>query len=181
MTTIRRATQNDTPALTEMRLALQAHDEAHNPRIWHTTPEGKRRHTEQIATMLQDPDGVTLIAEENGEPTGFAWATATTRPHYTPERVATINLIYVREGHRRRGTGTRLVRALCDHLAAQRVQEVTLNYIIGNPHAEHFWKKLGLIPVRVSVNTPLQQLQRRLNTNPQNPSNPKLPNKPKKG
>jgi GNAT superfamily N-acetyltransferase len=154
MTTI----PKDKPALTEMRLALQAHDEAHNPRIWHTTPEGKRRQADQVDAMLHDPDGTTLIAEENGEPTGFTWGTATTRPHYTPERVATINLIYVREGHRRRGTGTRLVRALCHHFAAQRVQEVTLNYIVGNPHA-----------ARATTPTPPQ----RQPLKPQQPQTPK--------
>lgn len=101
MTTIRKATTKDKPALTETRLALQTHDESHNPRIRHTTPEEKRRHKKQTPTTLQDPDDTTLTAEKNGKPTGFASAT-TTRPHYTPERAATTNPIYAREGHRRR-------------------------------------------------------------------------------
>jgi ribosomal protein S18 acetylase RimI-like enzyme len=167
MIKIREATQNDKPSLTEMRLALQVHDEAHNPRTWQTTPQGKRRQAEQVDAMLQDPEGSVLIAEENGKSVGFTWGTAIIRPHYTPDRVGSINLIYIIEGYRRRGIGTQLVKALFDHFKTHQVKMITLNYILGNPHAEGFWKKLGFTPVRVSANITPQLLERHLNIHAQ--------------
>lgn len=162
--TIRKARPKDRDELLRMRLALQRHDEASNPRIWHATEEGKQLMGATVDEMLSDDDGLALVAEVDGEPVGFAWGHATHRTDYTPRTVGFIRLIYLKEGHRRQGTGTRMVRELCKYFKAEGMEEVNLNYILGNTEGEGFWTGLGFRPVRVSANTTLEALEKRIET-----------------
>jgi GNAT superfamily N-acetyltransferase len=165
-TTIRPATPQDKKSLTQMRNALQHHSEASNPHIWRLTKKGRPRIPDQVDEMLNDPDGLALIAEEEGTPIGFAYGRVTRREDYAPAAVGFINLIYVREGHRRRGTGTRMVRRLTDFFRSRDAEEANLGYIKGNTQGENFWKKLGFTTVRVTVNTPIDHLENRLSAQP---------------
>lgn len=112
--------------------------------------------------MLSDEDGLVLVVEDGGDLVGFAYGRVVSRRDYLPETVGFINLIYVREGHRRKGTGIRLVRELCSFFRARDVDEVNLNHIKGNTEGESFWTKLGFEVVRVTANTPLEALEKRL-------------------
>jgi len=162
MATIRPATPADKPGIIEMRLALQRHDEASNPRIWHNTEEGDRNLVANVDEMLNDEDGLTLVVEDNGDLVGFTYGRVVNRTDYTPEIVGFINLIYVKDGHRRQGTGRKLVATLCSFFRARNVDEVNLNHIKGNTEGESFWKKLGFEIIRVTANTTLEALEKRL-------------------
>lgn len=162
MATIRPATPADKPGIIEMRLALQRHDEASNPRIWHNTEEGDRNLGAGVDEMLSDEDGLTLVVEDNGDIVGFTYGRVTSRTDYTPEMIGFINLIYIKEGYRRQGTGKKLVAALCSFFRARDVDEVNLNHIKGNTEGASFWKKLGFEIVRVTANTTLKALEKSL-------------------
>lgn len=162
MSTIREAKPTDKDELLTMGLALQWHDEASNPRIWKVTEEGKRRIDTTVDEMLSDEEGIAIVAEENGKPVGFAWGHVVHRTDYTPKAVGFIRLIYLKEEYRRRGTGTRMVWEICRFFRAKGVEEVNLNYILGNREGEGFWRGLGFEPVRVSANTPLKALEERI-------------------
>lgn len=162
MPTIREARPTDRDELLRMRHALQRHDEASNPRIWHVTEEGKQHLDATVDEMLSDEDGLALVAEEDGRPVGFAWGHIAHRTDYTPRAVGFIRLIYLDEAHRRKGTGTKLVQELCRYFRTRDVEEANLNHILGNTEGEGFWKRLGFKPVRVSANTPLKDLEERL-------------------
>jgi GNAT superfamily N-acetyltransferase len=162
MPTIREAKPTDRDELLRMRHALQRHDEASNPRIWHVTEEGKKHLDATVDEMLSDEDGIAVVAEENGKPIGFAWGHVAHRTDYAPRTVGFFRLIYLEEGHRRRGTGTRMVREICRYFGERGVEEANLNYILGNREAEGFWSGLGFEPVRASANTPLKALEERL-------------------
>ena len=162
MTTIRPATPTDKPGIIEMRLALQRHDEASNPRIWHSTEEGDRNLGADVDEMLRDEDGLALVVEDNGDLMGFAYGRVSSRKDYLPETVGFINLIYIKEGHRRQGTGRKLVTVLCSFFRTRDVDEVNLNHIKGNTEGANFWRKLGFEIVRVTANTTLEALEKRL-------------------
>jgi GNAT superfamily N-acetyltransferase len=162
MPTIRPAAPRDRQCLIEMRTALQDHAEASNPHIWRLTQSGRARIPEQIDEMLNNPDTHTLIAEHEGTPIGFIHGRVTYRQEYTPTAVGFIDLIYVEENQRRKGIGTVLVGHLTARLKAQGAEEANLGYIASNTQAERFWNSLGLIPVRITANTPLRDLENRL-------------------
>ena len=161
MPTIREATTHDTEHITQMRHQLQTHAETSNPNIWRLTQEGRQRIRQEIAEMLKDEAGTTLIAEDSGRPIGFIHGRTTHRTHLTPGAVGFIGVIYVEEPHRRRGTGTALVRELAKKFRAQGAEEVNLRYIIGNREATRFWTSLGLTPIITIANTPLEELEKR--------------------
>ena len=162
MATIRPATPEDRLHLIKMRHALQAHDESSNPHIWKITEEGRRQREEEIDAMLNDPDATTLVAEVDSTPIAFIHATVSNRTHVTPRTVGFINLIYVDPHHRRQGIATDLIRSACRTFTRRGAEEVNLNYIKGNTHAETLWKKLGLEPIRITASTPIEDLEKRL-------------------
>ena len=159
---IREATPEDGPHITRMRLALQAHDESSNPRIWRTTQAGRDAMAAHVDAILADPDALTLVAESDGAPVAFTWASVATREDYTPRTVGFINLIYVDPDHRRRGAATALVRRACRHFRERGAQEVNLNYVLGNAQGEALWTSLGLTPIKVTANAPLGEVEERL-------------------
>jgi ribosomal protein S18 acetylase RimI-like enzyme len=60
-----------------------------------------------------------------------------------PKSVGAISTIYVVKKLRRKGVGARLVNELFGFFNSERVEHVTLRYIVGNRAAEGFWRKLG--------------------------------------
>jgi len=164
-TKIRPAKPDDREELTRMRLELQDHLEARNPDIWRLTPEGRENLSAQIDEMLQDEAGILLVAETDS-PCGYIYGRVSRRTTLTPETVGFIYGIFVDGHERRKGTATRLVRELCDRFAGQDVDEVNLNYVVGNTEAEALWRSLGLTPVIHIANTPLEDIRRRLGEKP---------------
>ncbi len=53
----------------------------------------------------------------------------------------------------RQGTGSRIIRELCEALKGMSYREVRLCWVRGNPQAEAFWHKNGFSETGVSYNT----------------------------
>ena len=100
--TIREAKPSDRDQLAEMRLLLQHHVEASNPRIWYMTKQGKQEIGQDINQMLSDEDGRVIVAKEDGSIIGYAYGHVSHRTTFIPKSVGFIHGIYVREPHRRR-------------------------------------------------------------------------------
>ena len=162
MTTIRPATQEDRSHLIRMRLALQRHLEAANPRLWRITPQGQPFQERYVDNFLRDE--WTYIVEHEGAPFAYIHGIVEHRTHLTPTTVGHLNGIYVDPPHRRHGTATALIRTLLHTFQEQGATEVNLRYIIGNPEAENLWKKLGPTPIIITANTPLHEMKQKLNT-----------------
>ena len=162
MTTIRPATPTDRPHLIRMRNALQHHLETANPRIWHITPHGQTLLKNEVDDFLRDE--WTYVAEHDGTPVAYIHGKAEHRTHLTPATVGLLNGIYVDPPHRRHGTATALITTLLRRYREHGATEVNLRYIIGNPEAENLWKNLGLTPIIITANTPLHEMEQKLNT-----------------
>jgi len=159
---IRKAEKSDLDELAKLRLSFQHHMEASNPRVWRITKDGQnylRKDTEQ---MLTKEDGKMIVAAKDGRLAGLAYGEVSHRTTYVPNTIGHISIVYVREEFRRQGIGKRLVEELCQFFGSQNVEEVNLNYIIGNNEAEGFWGALGFEPVRISVNSEFKELKERL-------------------
>jgi GNAT superfamily N-acetyltransferase len=160
--TIRRAKPSDIECLIEMRVKLQTHIEAHNPLVWRYTDEGRKEIGAQLDKFMENPDSITLVAEEDGATIGYADGLISRRTNLLPPTVGHIGTVYVEEPHRKRGVGTNLVKALCAHFSREGVDQVNLRYVKGNTEAEVFWKGLGFTPVITTALTSLEALERRI-------------------
>ena len=155
---IRSAERSDVEELVRLRLLFQRHMERSNPRVWQITKEGEAHLREEIEEMLAKEDGRMLVAVKDGAIVGFIYGEFSHRTTYTPNNIGRISVLYVKEGFRRRGIGRRLVGELCRFFASKNVEEVTLNYIIGNKEGEGFWKTLGFKPIRIGANVQFKGL-----------------------
>lgn len=159
---IRNATSSDLKKLVELQLSLQRHAEKSNPLIWRITEEGKALIRQKFEKTLSDSNSRILVAEMSGEVVGFSQGEVVHRTDYLPESVGTISLLYVVENFRRRGVGSRLVEKLCQFFIKEKVEQVTLRYIIGNIEAERFWSKLNFEPIITTVSIRPEELKERL-------------------
>lgn len=159
---VRNAISSDLEKLVELRLSLQQHAEKSNPLIWRITKEGKALLRQNLEKALRDSNSCVVVAEMGGEVVGFAHGQVLHRTDYLPESIGVISTIYVIKSFRRRGVGSRMVEKLCQFFIEEKVEQVTLRYIVGNVEAEGFWSKLGLEPVITTVSIRLEELEERL-------------------
>ncbi len=159
---IRNATASDLKRLVELQLCLQQHAEKSNPRVWQITEEGKTLLRKKLEKTLSDSNSRTIVAEMSGEVVGFSQGEVVHRTDYSPESVGMISRIYVAENFRRRGIGSRLVEKLCQFFLKEKVEQVTLRYIIGNVEAGRFWSKLSFAPTITTVSISPEELKKRL-------------------
>ncbi len=155
---IRRAALADVEKLVELKLLLQRHCEEANPSIWRITEEGKKLLKQKIEDGLKDTDSRVFVAVMDGQIIGYAHGGVESRVDYSPNRVGYISTIYVERRFRRKGVGTRLVKRLFVFFSSERVEHVTLRYIVGNDEARDFWKKLGFEPIITTAGKDVKEL-----------------------
>jgi ribosomal protein S18 acetylase RimI-like enzyme len=156
---IRKAASSDVEKLVELRLLLQQHGEDSNPSVWRITEEGKALVKQKVENALVGINSQVLVAEMNGEVIGFIHGEVSRRTDYLPKSVGAISTIYVVKKLRRKGVGARLVNELFEFFNSERVEHVTLRYIVGNRAAEGFWKKLGFEPIITTAGMRLDELR----------------------
>jgi ribosomal protein S18 acetylase RimI-like enzyme len=100
-------------------------------------------------------DGVALIAEDDGGPAGYAFATALRglRSHVTD--------VYVRPDARGRGVGRELMGQLAAGMRDLGAEWVSLDVLTGNRAARAFWERLGFADVQAVMATRLDVLEER--------------------
>ena len=164
--TIRRASASDIDELLELRLSLQRHVEASNPWIWRITEEGRSRLKQELEQMLEDGEGRMVVAVKEGDLVGFGYGRVAHRTDYLPKRVGFISMVYVQENSRMQGVGSRLVGELCRFFRSENVEDVTLQYALGNREVERFWSGLGFEPIMITANIHLEELEKQLSEPP---------------
>lgn len=159
---IRNAKSSDLEKLVELWLSLQQHAEKSNPLIWRITNEGKSLLRQKFEKALRNSNSRIVVAEMSGEVMGFAYGQVLHRTDYLPKSVGTIASIYVAKNFRRRGVGKRLVKKLCQFFIEEKVEQITLRYMIGNIEAEGFWSKLKFEPIITTASISPEELKERL-------------------
>jgi ribosomal protein S18 acetylase RimI-like enzyme len=148
--------------IVELRLLLQEHAEKSNPLIWRMTGEGKKLLKQKVENELADSNIHVLIAEADGEIIGYVQGEVMCRSDYVPRTVGHVSLMYVVKELRRKGVGRRLVKELCEFFNSDKVEDLTVRYIIGNKEAEGFWRKLGFESIITTSSTYLKELDFKL-------------------
>ena len=160
--TIRSAASSDVERIVELRLLSQEHAERSNPLVWRITEEGKKLLKQKVENDLADNNIHVLLAEVDGEIIGYVQGEVTRRSDHMPRTVGQVSLMYVVERFRRRGVGRRLMKELCEFFDSNKVEDLTVRYIIGNKEAEGFWRKLGFESIITTSGTDLKKLDLKL-------------------
>jgi len=91
---------------------------------------------QRMASLIDDPEIVTLVARDRGEPIGFAsMRFGDTRAH--------LILLAVQPGHQRRGIGRRIVLWLLDTARVAGITSVHVELRMSNMPAFGFYRSLG--------------------------------------
>lgn len=157
--TLRPALTTDLRQLVALYLELQDHLQTSNPDLWHMTPEARIRVKSQLEARLRAPDSCAWVAEHESDAlVGMVFGRITVNHQYVPARTGTIDQLFVRDAHRRRGLGTALVARLCEWFRERGVEDVSLRYVSGNEEAAAFWASLGFSARIVTVGAHLADL-----------------------
>ena len=159
---IKRAAPSDVQRIVELRLLAQEHMEKSNPLIWRITEEGERLLRQKVENDLANVNIHVLLAEVDGEVIGYIQGEVICRSEYKPRIVGHVSLAYVMKRFRRKGIGSRLVKELCRFFDSNRIENLTVRYVIGNKEAEGFWKKLGFQSIISTTSTQLKELEFKL-------------------
>lgn len=160
--TIRTANQSDIKSLLSLTLALQRHVERSDSRLWKLTNEPKKCMEKEVKEMLEGSDKLVIIAQNQKEIIGFAYASIKESERYSPKRVGKIEKIFVTEEWRQKGIGIQLLNILCRFFKSNDIKEITLRYAIKNKEGKNFWKRVGFQPLIVTANTNLKHLKEEL-------------------
>lgn len=162
--TIRRAAKTDLDRLVVLQLALQDHLEASSSDLWRLSPEARSQLKGKLAARLDAQNGCALVAEHVQDGVvGAIFGRVITSKHYDPSRAGSVDQAFVRADHRRAGVGARLVARLCRFFADERVDELTLRYVIANEEAAGFWTSLGFSPRIITAGARRESVTARLN------------------
>jgi len=130
--------------------ALQAHHTRVTPELDPQTPkrdldEAWRVRRSKYVRWLQDPETFFIVAEEDGEPVGYAFVTV--GPPYaswvTGERIAELETLSVLPAHRGGGVGAALIEAAWSRLGERGVEDMAITTTRTNVDAQRFYEREG--------------------------------------
>jgi len=140
---VRRAIARDLERLTVLWRGLVAHHAAFDSQFELRAGAGddvRRR----LAALLRDRGVAIFVYADAGDLAGFCSARVERAPAILRERRrGQITDLAVREGSRRRGIGTALVRAAETWIAEREVERVEVRVAVRNGSGQAFWRALG--------------------------------------
>jgi len=147
---IRTATPDDLPAVRELWRAFETE-----------IPDAPHRDSDSEEDLAQleaaVTDAIVLLAQEDGAaPVGLAVA------HRTGDRVAFLDIVYVRPEARTSGVGAELVRETASRLRAAGVETLELEVLASNADARTIYERWGFEPVELTLAAPVASLEKRL-------------------
>lgn len=111
-----------------------------------TTPTGPTRSMDFFAGLLNDPNCLVLITEQDGEITGtlIAWMRDTPPiPMLVPRRYGVIDTLVVRRAYQGSGAGRALMEQAEDWAAGMGAVDIELTVYLFNQSAVQFYEHLG--------------------------------------
>lgn len=157
---IRLAQAEDIPGiLTLLRQVGQVHHRG-RPDIFRA---GAQKYNEaQLRTMLDQPEAPIFVGVEAGKLLGYGFCFL--KCHQGDPVIADFRELYiddlcVEENCRGQQVGRRLYEHICRHARTLGCRSVTLNVWCCNPGAMAFYKKMGMRPQKVGMETILEDSQ----------------------
>lgn len=142
------ATQEDIPELVGMRLKLQEHMEQVNSLILRYTDEWRNELPTLYKELLNNTNVMVLkaVSKQDDEVVGMMVGTIQEHSHFTIERSAKIDDVWVENQHRKKGICSQMLSYLLDRLTEKGIEHFTLNFVVNNIEAEQTWRALGFTP-----------------------------------
>lgn len=142
---VRPATAADLPALGRLgALLVRTHHDLDPGRFIAATPRTERGYASFLATQLDEPDVILLVAEWSGAVAGYAYAAVEGWDYMSLRGPAgVIHDIVVDPDHRRRGIGQRLLDAALAALATRGAPRVVLWTAEQNGSAQRLFARAG--------------------------------------
>ena len=147
---IRKAEAGDIPALAKLLHQVNDVHAKGRPDIFVL---GQRKYNdEQLADILKDSLSPVFVAEE-GHVLGYAFCKIeeTSTPNLQKEKMLYIDDICVGEAARRRGVGSALWDYVNRFASENGCRRITLNVWCLNPAAMEFYQKLGMEPLKITM------------------------------
>ena len=148
---IRKAEFKDIPALA--RLLHQVND-VHADGRPDIFIHGQRKYTdEELKEVLSHSACPVFVADNGGEVLGYAFCQLEDirRHNLRPEKTLYIDDICVDEAARGQGVGSRLYDYVNQYAADEGCRRITLNVWCLNPGAMEFYKKMGMEPLKITM------------------------------
>jgi ribosomal protein S18 acetylase RimI-like enzyme len=138
--------------------ALREHHSSVTPTLGRPRPrkESWRRRRSEYVAWLTSEDAFVLLAEREGEGVGYAMVHIRGGSPTWPlsERAGEIETLSVLPGERGLGTGSALLEAIRQKLAAQGITELSLHVIHTNHDAMRFYERHGFETLALWVRAP---------------------------
>lgn len=97
-------------------------------------------------------DCLVLLAEEDGEATGYAYG------RFEPGQYVHVHIVYVVPGRRRDGVATALLREFASRARDQGIGHMSLDVAIANEVGREAWRRLGFSEWALRLTAPLERL-----------------------
>jgi GNAT superfamily N-acetyltransferase len=96
---------------------------------------------------------LVLIAEDGGEPVGYAWG------ELHPNQVGHVNIVYVVPERRREGVTSALLAEFASHAREAGIGHLTLDVASGNAVGKEVWRRLGFTEWAHRLSVPIERLE----------------------
>ncbi|MFL5921020.1 MAG: GNAT family N-acetyltransferase [Gaiellaceae bacterium] len=97
---------------------------------------------------------IVLLAEEDGEPVGYAFG------ELQPGQFVHVNIVYVRPESRRQGVSRALLAEFASRAREQGIGHMTLDVATGNAAGREVWRRMGFSEWALRLTAPLDRLER---------------------
>lgn len=155
---VRRASSSDLEELVE--ICLQARAEAGVGR--QLCSDDRQRLRRQLSVLGSVDDGVVLVATCDGEMAGMALCRLLGPGLLTDDTVLSLDAVYVRPQHRRRGLGHAMLQAAAEIAGAAGATDVCAAPLPGSRGMQRFLARLGFAPAAGHRVVSTDALHRRL-------------------
>ena len=155
MNLVRRAREDDIPALLELLVQVNMVHHTGRPDIFRGPTTKYNR--EQLLDLLEEENAPIFVCEgEDGTVKGHAFCVLKQFPNHpllTDNKELYIDDICVREECRGQGVGRTLFQHVKDYARSMGCHNLTLNVWECNPGAKAFYTAMGMVPYKVGMET----------------------------
>jgi len=145
VTIIRPATPADLPALGRLgALLVRTHHDFDPRRFIDATPRTGRGYAAYLGSQLEAPGVIVLVAEDDGEVLGYAYAGVEGQDYMSLRGPAgVLHDLVVDPSHRGRGVGRLLLEAAAEALEARGAPQIVLSTAERNEAAQRLFARAG--------------------------------------